>query len=167
MRQSTKHPPLAGAAPDFVHLTLDSGHSVIQKSFSPHPLALAALMPQRGDSVLRHVPVPTNRYSVLATGDRNSGCFSVWKDEVLPLVLCTYCTDENRSTELFSKAVATYRRVLEDGVAFVDGAVLLKQPSAPWLAVQLLPGLAVDPASTVWLGDLERCLFYRLTQFDH
>ena len=31
------------------------------------------------------------------------------------------------------------------------------RPPLPWCAVQLLPGLAVFPEATHWLGDFERC----------
>lgn len=156
------------AAPDFAHLTLDTGDLAIQKAFTLHPAVLAALLPIKGDSVARQIPLPTGTYAVKATGDRVSGCFSVWKDARTPLVLCLYCTDENLSRDLFAQAVATYRRVLDEGgCAFVGYPVSLTQPSAPWLSVQLLPGLAFDFEAALWLGDLERCLFYRLTQFDH
>ena len=46
----------------------------------------------------------------------------------------------------------------------VDWVMPPKPPSAPWLAVVLLPGIATDTDAAHWLGDFERCLAWLIIE---
>ena len=64
-------------------------------------------------------------------------------------------------------------RLLESAIARrpadfpdVPGLLLRARLAArlPWLAVVLLPTLALDPGAAIWLGDLERCVAWTLAE---
>lgn len=134
----------------FTFATLNTGQSEFSRSDDVDAQTLSVLRPliagKRFD-----IPGVTDRLVCDVAVDGRNASFAVMDRSGMPVVYGIVCSDDESSGDLWAVIRDMYERVFA-------GPPKSTKPEVPYLAVMLMPGLAVYPQSARWLGDFERCV---------
>ena len=151
----------------FNHLTLNTGHSLWQKEFKP--------LNETVHKVLSGVPGtmrlsgPFENYVVEAHRVDGMCRFQLMlmpQGATRPIsVLGGFgCWEAKRDDAAWNMAITSYRELVRHGAVRPQTSVVVK-PQLPWLGIMLLDAhreLFESGVDLGWMGDFERCLFWKL-----
>lgn len=150
-----------------IHLTLNTWDSRVSPRSEVSDSIIETLRPLLTQETF-DLPIPEG-CRVLLDKDRLRGraAFTILI-RAQPIVTCTLAY-ESHDDAAWALASGTYKRGLElipeYQVSGFAKPLPAKPTTAPWLAVQLWPGLAqLDRESVMMLGDMERCLAWALLE---
>ena len=159
--ESTNHVP--AEAVTFNHITLETGHDLLQKSFCPDAKVRPLLRrwvedgsyPLYGcEGYFLHVTRWTPDHVT----------FSVHSGDT-PLVFCHACLDAATSGTVWDN-VNSILIELDTTLALLGFPVpnrkKIDRPAGLFLAVSLQPISFIDSDAMLWLGDFERCFYWAL-----
>lgn len=149
-----------------LHLTLNTGHTVVQPRSKVLPGTLEAmqvLLPAGGN--LGKVAAMFSAFRVKITQARGVAAFTVYRGRE-PIVLNVVCWDAAAAVDAWASLESTYLQVSETGATLGLGSALPERPATtPWLGTVLLPAMAMLIRDDIgWLGDFEHCLAVLLSE---
>ncbi len=89
---------------------------------------------------------------------KNSGSFDVSDDSGKPVVMGLVCNDDSDSSAMWSGLEHAYSSI------YKNNSVAARPELTPWLAITILPGLALYPAAAHWLADFERAVAWTILE---
>lgn len=142
------------------HITLNTGHSVVQshRSIQPGTLDLmSVLLPDGGN--LGKISPQLSAFRVKIESDPYGAYFSIYRGSEA-IVRCAACWSQEHSQTWWESLERVYLQLSDDDPAGMAARECPEMPeSTPWLGVVILHDISHQTRNNIeWLGDFEHCL---------
>ncbi|MCX6929035.1 MAG: SEC-C metal-binding domain-containing protein [Verrucomicrobia bacterium] len=143
------------------HYTLNTNHTCVQEDYKRG--IGPSMAPLLGGGNLGLVAKQFSAFRVTVTRRKGGGLFTVWRGQE-PLVTCGVALAAEAATEVWPEVEKLYLDLSDKDPHKLDARHEAKEPaSTPWLAVVILPSLAMlTQSDRSWLGDFERCMAWTI-----
>lgn len=144
-----------------LHYTLNTNHIYVQEDYKRGIGPLMAPLLDGGNLGL--VAKQLSAFRVTVTRCKGGGLFTVWRGQE-PLMTCGVALAAAAAAEVWPAVEKLYLDLSDRDPHKLDARHEAKEPaSTPWLAVVILPSLAMLTQSDMsWLGDFERCMAWTI-----
>lgn len=158
-KQESNHVPVEAVT--FNHITLETGHDLLQKSFCPEAGARTQLRSWVNGGVY---PL-FDGYNLAVTHlSPEHVAFSVHSG-IFPIVFCHACLDASAREGVWegvNNILKEVDAIYSELALAVPPRKKIDRPAGLFLAVSLQPVRFVDLGAMQWLGDFERCFYWAL-----